>query len=125
MESFKCFFCLNPATSIAYYSKDYLNNGTRSIENPTLVCDLCFNSPRIINQINSMRGGIEGVYRFKFETLGKWTQIQIAYHLSKKGWEINHLSSKPMRKLFWRIHFLNLSKKESNGVQIARSCPGI
>ena len=72
-----------------------------------------------------MRGGSEGVYRFKFETLGKWTHLQIAYHLSKKGWEINHLSTKPLRKLIWRIHYLNLPKKDSNGVQIDTSRLGI
>jgi hypothetical protein len=102
---------LNPATSLAYYSKDYILLGTRTIENPTLVCDECFNSPRIMNQISPLRGGSEGIYRFKFETIGKWTAKTLAYHLSRKGWEINHLANKPMRKLLWRIHYLNTPQK--------------
>ena len=107
MPNLRCFFCLNPASSLAYYSKDYFCNGTRTIENPTLVCDQCFDSPRIMNQISPLRGGLEGVYRFTFETIGKWTGKQIAYHTNRKGWEINHLATLPMRKLVWRIHFLN------------------
>jgi len=115
MSKLKCFFCLNDANSVAYYSKDYLLTGRRTIENPTLCCDLCFHSPRIINQINQTRGGDEGVYRFLFTSIGKWTPKQLTYHLSKKGWEVNHLNSKPWQKLIWRIHFVSQPKKESDG----------
>ena len=108
-SSFRCFFCLNPADRLAYYSKDYC--GTRTIENPTFSCELCFKSPRIINQISPIRGGDEGVYCFLFSSIAKWTNKQIAYHLGKKGWEINHLSQRCWRKLFWRIHFLNQPPK--------------
>lgn len=83
-----------------------------TIENPTLCCEPCHSSPKIINQINPMRGGDEGVFSFKFSTIGSWSNKQLAYHLSTKLWEINHLATKPMRKLLWRIHFLNSPIKE-------------
>ncbi len=114
MAHLKCFFCNNDASSLAYYSKDYAMMGTRTIENPTMVCDICFNSPRIMNQISPMRGGSEGIYRFKFESIGQWGNKQLAYHLAKKGWELNHLATKPMRKLMWHIHFRNQPKKENH-----------
>jgi hypothetical protein len=114
---FKCFFCNNEADRLAYYSKDYFMLGTRTLENPTLCCKLCFESPRIMNQISPMRGGSEGVYCFLFSSIGKWTAKQLAYHVSKKGWEINHLSTIPMRKLIWRIHFVNQPRKsKDNGI---------
>lgn len=111
---FKCFFCGNEASMVAYYSKDYEMTGRRTLENPTLCCKLCFDSPRIINQINSNRGGAEGVYCFLFTSIGNWTPKQLGYHLSKKGWELNHLANKPMRKLLWRIKFVNQSRKSKD-----------
>ena len=114
MTSFKCFFCGNKATLVAYYSKAYPSKMGSTIEHPTLCCDSCYKSPQIINQINPMRGGDEGVYSFTFENIGKWSNKQIAYHLSKKLWEINHLSTLPMRKLIWRIHFVNQPRKHKN-----------
>jgi hypothetical protein len=103
-EILKCFFCLNPATGISYYSKDYREGS--SIENPTFTCDICHASPRIINQINPVRGGSEGVYRFLFTTIAKWDNKVLGYHLAKKGWVINHLSTPKWRRLAWRIWFI-------------------
>lgn len=114
MSELKCFFCLNPADRLAYYSKDYELTGTRTIENPTLCCQQCFESPRIMNQITPLRGGKEGVYCFLFTSIAKWTAKQLGYHLSKKGWEINHLSTVPMRKLLWRIRFVNQPRKQKD-----------
>lgn len=125
MSILKCFFCLNDADRVSYFSKDYLDLGTRTIENPTLCCPNCFDSPRIMNQITPLRGGKEGVYCFLFSSIGKWTSKQLAYHLSRKGWEINHLATKPMRKLLWRIHFLNMLKKVKNGVEVDNGSSGI
>ena len=107
MKKLPCFFCSNPATSIAYYSKLYVCFGKETIENPVLICDQCFLDKNIMMQISPQRRGTEGIYRFTFETIGKWNSKQIAYHTNKKGWEINHLATLPMRKLVWRIHFLN------------------
>ena len=104
VETFKCFFCSNPATSVAYYSKSYPDGST--LENPTFCCNICFDSPRIINQINPVRGGDEGVYRFLFSTIGKWTPKQIGYYCSQKAYQINHLSSRYWRKLIFRIHYI-------------------
>jgi len=112
MEYFKCFFCSNPANSVAFYSKSYPDGST--LENPTLTCDTCFSSPRIMNQINPVRGGDEGVYRFLFSTIGKWTNKQIGWHCSKKAYQINHLSQRYWRKQIFRIHYLNQPKKEMN-----------
>lgn len=112
MEALKCFFCSNPATAVGFYSKSYPDGST--LENPTLVCESCFTSPRIINQINPVRGGDEGVYRFLFSTIGKWTNKQIGWFCSKKAYQINHLSQRYWRKLIFRIHFLNQPKKELN-----------
>ena len=125
---FKCFFCNNEADRLAYYSKDYWLAGMgRTIENPTLCCSICFDSPRIMNQISPLRGGKEGVYCFLFSSIGKWTPKQLAYHLSKKGWELNHLSSKPMRKLLWRIHYVNKPRKPQKdaGSSIDVQQPGL
>jgi len=122
-NEFRCFFCLNPATSLAYYSKDYVCMNTRTIENPTLVCDECFDSPRIMSQISPLRGGMEGIYRFRFETIGKWDAKQLGYHLSRKGWEINHLATKPMRKLMWRIKFKNTPRREAHVGQSTQVSP--
>lgn len=107
--TFRCFFCLNFATGISYYSKDYKEG--QSIENPTFTCDLCHDSPRIINQISPVRGGSEGVYRFLFTSIAKWNNKQLAYHVAKKGWVINHLSTPKWRRLLWRIHFINQPPK--------------
>jgi len=114
MTQFKCFFCSNPADRVAYYSKTYGSKMGQTIENPTLSCELCYRSPRIINQINPMRGGDEGVYSFTFSNIAKWDNKQLAYHLSKKLWEINHLSTTAWRKLFWRIHFVHQSPKSKD-----------
>ncbi len=116
-EKFKCFFCGNDADRIVYYSKAYGSKMGRTIENPTLCCESRRNSPRIVNQINPMRGGDEGIFSFKFETIGSWSNKQLAYHLSNKLWEINHLGTKPMRKLVWRIHFVNRKPKDAGSCQ--------
>ncbi len=112
IEPLKCFFCLNPATSVAYYSKSYPDGST--LENPTFVCESCFTSPRIMNQINPVRGGDEGVYRFLFSTIGKWTPKQIGYYCSQKAYQINHLSSRYWRKLIFRIHYIFQPKRGIN-----------
>lgn len=104
METLKCFFCSNSANAVAFYSKSYPYGST--LENPTLVCDLCFTSPRIINQINPMRGGDEGVYRFMFSSIGKWSPKQIGYYCSPKAYQLNSLSSRYWRKLIFRIHYI-------------------
>ncbi len=116
MSEFKCFFCLNDADSIAYYSKDYFQLNTRTIENPTLCCEVCFNSPRIIDQINCNRGGSEGVYRFLFTSIAKWKKKQIGYHLSKRGWEINQMANKSWRKLLFRIWYTHQPNKDNGGI---------
>lgn len=114
MPDFKCFFCLNDADRVAYYSKTYGSQMGHTIENPTLCCELCYRSPRIINQINPMRGGDEGIFSFKFSIIASWNNKQLAYHLSKRLWEINHLSQRHWRKLIWRIHFVNQPRKIKN-----------
>ncbi len=105
MKEFKCSFCDKDATKIAYYSKAYPTGTGYTIENPTLCCDLCFKSPKIINQISALRGGDEGVFSFPFKKIGMWSKKELGFFLSHKKWEINHLSTLMMRKLIWRIHF--------------------
>ena len=125
MAEFHCFFCLNPADRVAYYSKSYGSQMGHTIENPTLCCESCYKSPRIINQINPMRGGDEGIFSFKFSAIGQWSNKQVAFYTSTRKWEINHLSTKPMRKLIWRIHFKFTPKKELNGIENVTSCDSI
>lgn len=114
MPTFKCFFCSNPATLVAYYSKAYSGKIGHTQENPELVCESCYRSPRIINQLSPIRGGDEGMFCFKFESIAKWSKKELAWHLSKKFYEINHLSNKHWRKLIWRIHFTCQAKKIKN-----------
>lgn len=99
----QCTFCLNPSDRIAYYSKDYM--GVRTIENPSICCKICYDSPRIMTQISPLRGGNEGIYCFLFESIGKWDKKTVAYHVAKKGWQINHLNERPWKKLMWHIHY--------------------
>lgn len=105
MATFKCLFCSNPGDRIAYYSKSYGSKMGHTIENPEITCESCYRSPRIINQLSPMRGGDEGMFSFKFEAIAKWSKKELAWHLSKKFYEINHLSNKHWRKLIWRIYF--------------------
>ena len=121
MSEFNCFFCLNPADRIAYYSKSYGCQMGHTIENPTLCCEICYKSPRIINQINPERGGDEGIFSFKFSAIGAWNNKQVAFYLSNRKWEINHLSIKAMRKLVWRIHFKHLPRRENVTGDVAGS----
>ena len=70
-----------------------------------------------MNQINQTRGGDEGINCFLFSDIAKWSNSQIGYFTSKKLHEINHLSSKPMKKLIWRIKFVNQPRKaEDTGI---------
>lgn len=124
----QCFFCANPADRVAYYSKSYFDfvmSWRITIENPTIVCKTCFESSRIMNQINPLRGGNEGIYCYLFSTIGKWNPKEIGYFLSKKRFEINHLATLPWRKLMWRIRFANQPKKGKDGERIESSSPGI
>ena len=113
MPTFKCFFCDQPASLVAFYSKAYPNKVGYTQENPELVCESCYRTPQIINQLSPIRGGDEGMFSFRFEAIGKWTPKQLAFHLSKKLWEINHFSDKHWRKLLWRIHFICQPPKQS------------
>jgi hypothetical protein len=122
-SNFRCFFCLNPADRIAFYSKHYAYSGKGTLETPTLCCQFCFDSPRIIGQLNPLRGGDEGVRCFLFSEIGKWSKKQIGYFTSSKLHELNHLSSKPMKKLVWSIHYRNQPKKSQDqdfGEEMAR-----
>lgn len=109
---FTCFFCGERATSIGYYSKGYPNINRSTVENPTLCCNTCFNSPKIMDQINPHRGGEEGIYRFLFISLGKMNTKEIGFLTGRKNYEINHLSSRVWRKIVFNIHYLSLPPKE-------------
>jgi len=113
-DDYRCFFCNGEADRIAYYSKSYGSKMGYTIENPTICCRTCYQSPRIMNQINSTRGGDEGIFSFTFKKIGEWDNKELAYHLSQKLWEINHLSTRLWKKLIWRIHFTNKPRKNSN-----------
>lgn len=125
LVEFFCFFCGKPAQRLAYYSKAYSSQMGCTQENPTLCCDECYSTPKIINQISPMRGGDEGIFSFKFSAIGKWNNKQVAFYVSTRKWEINHLSTKSMRKLIWRIHFKFTPKKEINGFENVTSCDPI
>ena len=118
-----CFFCLNPADRVAFYSKHYPHSGKGTLENPTLCCRICYESPRIIGQINPLRGGDEGVNCFSFSDIGKWSNKQVAYFTSRKLHEINHLSTIPMKKLIWRIHFVSKPQNAGKSVGLSQSRP--
>jgi hypothetical protein len=92
-DEFKCFFCGNPATLLGYYSKLY-PSGMDTIETPTFFCSTCWQDDSKRNEINAMRGGIEGVYCLLFSTIGKMDirTLSICY-LSRKNKEINHLAN--------------------------------
>jgi len=112
MPTFKCFFCDQPASLVAFYSKACGSRMGRTLENPELVCETCYRSPRIINQLSPMRGGDEGMFSFKFEAIARWSKKELAWHLSKKFYEINHLSSKHWRRIIWRIFYLHQKPKK-------------
>jgi len=114
MTPYKCFFCDGKADRIAFYSKSYPNKAGYTIENPTICCSLCYKSPQIINQISPIKSGDMGIFSFKFDAIGKWTNKELGFYLSKKKWDVNHLAVKPMKKLIWRLHYLNLSKEKLN-----------
>jgi hypothetical protein len=109
IEELPCFFCRERATLLGYYSKFYpeLNRGTR--ENPTLFCESCWKIHRY--DIGQVRGGMEGVWCIRFEDLAKMPKKKIAWMLSKRGFEINHLANKTWRKQLWRIYYLHQKKR--------------
>jgi hypothetical protein len=109
----KCFFCDNPADRIGYYSKFYHHSNLETIENPTLYCFDCWNSPNR-NEISQVRGGSEGVYCFLFTSIGEWTNKKVAWYTNKKGWERNDLANLGMRKLMWRIKFRFTPRKDKD-----------
>jgi hypothetical protein len=65
-----------------------------------------------MNQINPLRGGDEGVFSWTFKMIGQWSSKQLGCNLSKRLWEINHLSTVGWRKRIWNIHYKNLPKNE-------------
>jgi len=112
MSEFRCFFCKEPATQIAYYSKLYQESGRDTIENPTLICDKCFNDQSIRQSINSHRGGWEGVHSITFRAIAKMSEKAIGILLSNAGKEVNHLNTRLWKNLVFRIHFRCSSLKE-------------
>jgi hypothetical protein len=110
---FPCFWCRNKADRIGYFSKFYpeLNRGTR--ENPTLFCAECW--PIHKHEIGQVRGGMEGVWCLTFDSIGRLPARKIGWMVSKKGFEINHLSTLGWKKKIWRIHLKHQPKKK--GVQ--------
>ena len=111
---FRCFFCNEPAVLIGYYSKVY-QSGKDTIENPTFFCQSCWENKNKRNEINAMRGGIEGVYCITFKRIGQTDPKTLAcLYLSKKNKEINQMANKVWRKMVYRIHYLNLPKKNKN-----------
>jgi hypothetical protein len=112
MGEFKCYFCQDDADRIAYFSKFYPGSTKDTIENPLFSCDKCYLKPDMMKKLNFIRGGMSGVTCLKFKNLGGMTEKRIAYYLSKKFFEINHLSNPYWRKILFRIHFLNLPKEK-------------
>ena len=113
-NEFLCFFCKEPASMIAYYSKLYQESGRSTIENPTLICDKCFENKEVRGQLHAHRGGWEGVHSISFKKIAEMPENAIGIFLSKSGKEVNHLNNKPWRKLFFRIHFRCSSLKGKN-----------
>ena len=124
MTAFKCFFCKEPAHLIGYYQKTY-SNGKDTIENPTLFCEQCWNDRQIRNQIHCHRGGIDGVYCLNFKTISQFPKKKIGWMLSKRGFEINHISNKTWRKIFWRIFYSNQPPKRRLDDTPTRKCSDI
>ena len=104
-NEFPCFFCKEPASMIAYYSKIYQESGRYTIENPSLICEKCFQDTSKKEKLNASRGGWDGVTAISFKRIAEMTEKAIGIFLSKSGKEVNQLSSKIWRKLFYRIHF--------------------
>ena len=104
-NEFLCFFCKQPANLIAYYSKIYQESGRYTIENPTLICNQCFENQTIREQLNASRGGWENVESLSFKRIANMSGKAIGMLLSKSGKEVNHLNTKLWRKLFFRIHY--------------------
>ncbi len=108
-NEFPCFWCGNPADRVGYFSKYYGESDRDTIENPTLVCGSCW--PIHKKEINQSRGGMEGVFCFTFESIGKLPSKKIGWLVSKKGFKTNHLSFFGWRKRMWRIHLKFQPKK--------------
>ena len=110
MNEFPCFFCSAPADRLGYYSKYYGESDKDTIENPTLFCESCW--PLHKKEIGQVRGGREGVFYIKFDSIGKYQNNKVGFLLGKKKFEINHLATLGWRKKIWRIHLTHQPKKE-------------
>ncbi len=120
---YKCFFCEDEASMIVFYSKYYPFSDRDTIENPSFCCPKCWANGTARQKLFYPRGGREGILKFLFEDISKWDKKTVGWHLSKKGYEINHLANKTWRKFLWHIHY---SCKQARRIDDAPSkCIGI
>jgi len=54
---------------------------------------------------------MDGVYCLTFDSIAAMPKKKIAWQLSNKGFEINHMANKMWRKLLWHIFYSNQPKK--------------
>lgn len=96
IESLKCHRCgENEAVALLYRLKVHRETGKAAILDPELICKDC--RAKVITRPHPE------IRIYTFGQLGKWSEQKIGYLLSKKGKEMNTLSSEFWRKRIWQI----------------------